>query len=274
MADAEAGRASRAWAGSILAALDMSNAELALHVFLLLAAIIGACKLMGVVARKLGQAQVIAEMVDGLPARALALRLAGARTRRPGCSAPTAMPSVYGLAQIALTLYMFTVGLEFEATLLQRSIRQAAAVSLAGILAPFALGGGAGVLLHSSRRLLQRVDDAPARPALFLGASLSITAFPMLARILQRARPDRARRSARLALAAGAMGDVAAWLIFADRRRQLQGRRHRSRSIAFAGAVGYAARGVRARSGRGLRRLARAGGRSRRGAARRRSAPS
>ena len=43
----------------------MSNAELALHVFLLLAAIIGACKLMGLVARKLGQPQVIAEMVTG-----------------------------------------------------------------------------------------------------------------------------------------------------------------------------------------------------------------
>ena len=43
----------------------MSNAELALHVFLLLAAIIGACKLMGVVARNLGQPQVIAEMITG-----------------------------------------------------------------------------------------------------------------------------------------------------------------------------------------------------------------
>ena len=121
----------------------MSNAELALHVFLLLAAIIAACKLMGVVARKLGQAQVIAEMVTGF---LLGPSLFG--WLAPDASAwlfrPDAMPSVYGLAQIALTLYMFTVGLEFESELLRRSIRQAAAVSLAGILAPFALGGGVG----------------------------------------------------------------------------------------------------------------------------------
>ena len=79
-------------------------------------------------------------------------------------------------------------------------------MSLAGILAPFALGGGVGILLHSSGGFFSESMTA-SQAALFLGASLSITAFPMLARILQRARPDRhgdrhagARRRARWAM--------------------------------------------------------------------------
>ena len=100
-------------------------------------------------ARALGQAQVIAEMVTGF---LLGPSLLG--WLAPDVSAylfrPDAMPIVYGLAQIALTLYMFTVGLEFESGLLKRSLKQAAAVSLTGILAPFALGVGAAIFLHRS----------------------------------------------------------------------------------------------------------------------------
>ena len=123
------------------------------------------------------------------------------------------MPIVYGLAQIALTLYMFTVGLEFESACCGARIRQAAAVSLTGILAPFALGGGAGVLLHSSGGFFSESMTA-SQAALFLGASLSITAFPMLARIIHE-RGLTGTSIGTLALAAGAMDDVAAWLIFA-----------------------------------------------------------
>ena len=56
---------------------------------------------------------------------------------------------------------MFTVGLEFEAALLKRSLRQAAAVSLTGILAPFALGVGAGVLLHQAGGFFSESMSAP-----------------------------------------------------------------------------------------------------------------
>src|SRR5690349_10991161 len=127
----------------------MTNAELALHVFMLLAAIVAACKVMGLIARRLGQAQVIAEMVTGFLLGPSLLGWAA-----PGVSdylfKPQAMPVIYGIAQIALALYMFTVGLEFEPALLKRSIRQAAAVSLTGILAPFALGIGAAIVLHQA----------------------------------------------------------------------------------------------------------------------------
>jgi Kef-type K+ transport system membrane component KefB len=215
----------------------MPNAELALQLFLLLTAIIAACKLVGFVARRMGQAQVIAEMVTGFLLGPSLLGWAA-----PEVSAylfkPQVMPLVYGLAQIALTLYMFTVGLEFESGLLRRSIRQAAAVSLTGILAPFALGIGAAILLHSSRGFFAE-SLSVSQAALFMGASLSITAFPVMARILQE-RGLTGTSIGTMALAAGAMGDVAAWLIFAIVVASFKGDAWIA-VIAFVGAFGFAA---------------------------------
>ena len=215
----------------------MSNAELALHVFLLLAVIIGACKLMGVIARKLGQAQVIAEMVTGF---LLGPSLLG--WLAPEVSSylfrPEAMPVIFGTAQIALTLYMFTVGLEFESELLRRSLKRAAAVSLTGILAPFALGIGAAIFLHAAGGFFAASMSA-GQAALFMGASLSITAFPVMARIIHE-RGLTGTAVGTMALAAGAMDDVAAWLIFAIVVASFKGDSAVA-VIAFAGAFAYVA---------------------------------
>jgi Kef-type K+ transport system membrane component KefB len=215
----------------------MTNAELALHVFLLLAVIIAACKLVGLIARPLGQAQVIAEMVTGF---LLGPSLLG--WLMPDVSAylfrAEAMPVLFGTAQIALTLYMFTVGLEFEAALLRRSLKQAAAVSLTGILAPFALGVGAAMVLHAAGGFFSdRLTVAQA--ALFMGASLSITAFPVMARILHERRLTGTAIGT-MALAAGAMGDVAAWLIFAIVVASFQGDVTVA-AVAFGGTIAYIA---------------------------------
>ena len=215
----------------------MSNAELALHVFLLLAVIIGACKLVGVIARKLGQAQVIAEMVTGF---LLGPSLLG--WLAPDVSSylfrPEAMPVIFGTAQIALTLYMFTVGLEFESELLRRSLKRAAAVSLTGILAPFALGIGAAIFLHAAGGFFAASMSA-GQAALFMGASLSITAFPVMARIIHE-RGLTGTAVGTMALAAGAMDDVAAWLIFAIVVASFKGDSAVA-VIAFAGAFAYVA---------------------------------
>jgi Kef-type K+ transport system membrane component KefB len=215
----------------------MSNAELALHVFLLLAAIIAACKLVGLIARPLGQAQVIAEMVTGF---LLGPSLLG--WLAPDVSAylfrREAMPVVYGVAQIALTLYMFTVGLEFESGLLRRSLKQAAAVSLTGILAPFALGISAAIFLHSAGGFFSEAMTS-TQAALFMGASLSITAFPVMARIIHE-RGLTGTAIGTMALAAGAMDDVAAWLIFAVVVASFKGDATVA-LIAFAGAFAYVA---------------------------------
>jgi Kef-type K+ transport system membrane component KefB len=215
----------------------MSDFEITIHLFLLLGGLIAACKVMGVVARRLGQAQVIAEMVTGFLLGPSLLGWAA-----PAASAwlfrADVMPLVYGLAQIALTLYMFTVGLEFEAALLKRSLRQAAAVSLTGILAPFALGVGAGVLLHQAGGFFSESMSA-AQAGLFLGASLAITAFPVMARIIHE-RGLTGTAIGTMALAAGAMDDVAAWLIFAIVVASFK-QDAMVAIIAFGGALGYAA---------------------------------
>jgi Kef-type K+ transport system membrane component KefB len=219
------------------AARDMTNAELALHVFLLLLAILAACKVVGVIARRLGQAQVIAEMVTGFLLGPSLLGWAA-----PDVSTylfrPQVMPVVYGIAQIALTLYMFTVGLEFESGLLRRSLKQAAAVSLTGILAPFALGIGAAILLHGSGGFFAP-SLTVAQAALFMGASLSITAFPVMARIIHE-RGLTGTAIGTMALAAGAMDDVAAWLIFAVVVASFKGDASVA-VVAFAGAFAYVA---------------------------------
>jgi Kef-type K+ transport system membrane component KefB len=215
----------------------MTNAEIALHVFLVIAVVIGACKLVGLVARRLGQAQVIAEMVTGFLLGPSLLGWVAPDVSRY-LFRPEAMPIVYGLSQIALTLYMFTVGLEFDGALLRRSLKQAAAVSLTGILAPFALGIGAAIFLHDAGGFFGESLTA-SQAALFMGASLSITAFPVMARILHE-RGLTGTAIGTMALAAGAMGDVAAWLIFAVVVASFQGDA-RIAVVAFVGAVAYAA---------------------------------
>ncbi len=155
----------------------------------------------------------------------------------PISSGPRRCPSSTALSQIALTLYMFTVGLEFEGGLLRRSLKQAAAVSLTGILAPFALGIGAAIFLHGSGGFFG-ASLTLSQAALFMGASLSITAFPVMARILHE-RGLTGTGIGTMALAAGAMDDVAAWLIFAVVVASFKGDMSIA-VIAFVGAFAYA----------------------------------
>jgi Kef-type K+ transport system membrane component KefB len=190
----------------------MTNFELSIHFFLQLACIVGACRLIGFLARRLGQAQVVAEMIAGF---LLGPSLFG--WIAPGAHAwlfqTSTMPTIYVLAQIALTLYMFTIGLEFQADLVRRSFKRAASVSLAGIVAPFAVGGGLGMLLLGHGGFFTG-SVTPAQAGLFMGAAMSITAFPMLARIIDE-RGLTGTMLGTMALAAGAIDDVAAWLILA-----------------------------------------------------------
>ena len=111
-------------------------------------------------------------------------------------------------------------------------------MSLAGILAPFALGGGVGILLRSSGGFFSDSMCA-SQAALFLGASLSITAFPVMARIIHE-RGLTGTAIGTMALAAGAMDDVAAWLIFAIVVASFKGDASIA-VIAFVGAAAYAA---------------------------------
>jgi Kef-type K+ transport system membrane component KefB len=190
----------------------MPDGYFSTQTFLQLAVILVACRVVGWFAGFAGQPQVVAEMVAGfLMGPSLLGWIAPSVT---AVLFPTSsMPALYVLSQVGLALYMFCVGLEFRGDQLLVHGKRAWAVSAAGVVLPFALGGLIAVeMVRAGGFFTDKVHMGAA--VLFLGASMSITAFPMLARILYE-RSMVHTPIGTLALAAGAMNDAAAWIILA-----------------------------------------------------------
>jgi Kef-type K+ transport system membrane component KefB len=123
---------------------------------------------------------------------------------------PQVIPLLAAAADLGLAFYMFLVGLELDAGLLRGRLAQAAFVSAASVATPLLLGAALALPLFT----LLGADAGYAPFTLFLGAALSITAFPVLARILVERRMLKHRVGA-MAMAAAALNDVAAWFLLA-----------------------------------------------------------
>jgi Kef-type K+ transport system membrane component KefB len=182
----------------------------ATDLLLALAVIMLAAQLMGAVARRLGQPTVMGEVMAGLM---LGPSLLG--WVAPELQASVFPPGVFGplssVARIGVILYMFFVGLELETSLLRHQGRSTVAISNAGILVPFVLGSGLALLLYPSLGY----PDVPFEVfTLFMGASLSVTAFPVLARILTDRNMHKSKLGV-LALSCAAVDDVTAWCLLA-----------------------------------------------------------
>jgi Kef-type K+ transport system membrane component KefB len=120
---------------------------------------------------------------------------------------------LYAFSQIGLTIYMFLVGLEFDTQLFREQARRAGLISLAGVVVPFVLGAvTAPLLFHQSGLFGAGVTLWMA--TLFFGAALCITAFPILARILQE-REIAGTRLGTLLLAAASIDDAVVWCLLA-----------------------------------------------------------
>lgn len=204
----------------------MSNFELVLKLLLQLAAILCACRIVSFLGRRyLGQTDVVCEMIAGVllgpslfgilapdlqqwlfPKMPLLLEN-GSKIPHPS------MSILFAMSQVGLVIYMFLVGLEFNTDLIKNRLRSASLVSSMGILAPFILGAIAAVFLYPNSGLFAP-GIKPWTAALYLGASMSITAFPMLARMLYE-RGIAQTRMGTLALAAGSMDDAIAWCLLA-----------------------------------------------------------
>ena len=184
--------------------------DLLFHVLLALAVVVVAGRLLALAVGRIGQPPVIGEVLAGI---LLGPSLLGAIA--PGVEdflfPVSARPALGVIAQIGVILYMFVVGLEFD----PRSLRSRAApyivTSQASIAVPFALGWGLAMLIH-------REFSQPGVPflafAMFMGVAMSITAFPVLARILT----DRGLSRTELgtaALTCAAVDDVSAWCLLA-----------------------------------------------------------
>lgn len=197
----------------IFEALDLSNQDLSILFFLQLAVILAACRLVGGLARRVGQPQVVGEMIAGivLGPSLFGLFLPDVHQRLFG---PRESKQVlYCLAQLGLALYMFLVGVEFKVGLLWQRGKTAAAVSLSGMIVPFALGAILAFMLFDRLPLFGERADRP-EAMLFLGAAMCITAFPVLARIIAE-RGIAGTQLGTLTLSAGSFDDAAAWCVLA-----------------------------------------------------------
>ncbi|GLC27628.1 cation:proton antiporter [Roseisolibacter agri] len=180
------------------------------RLLLQLLVVLAAARAFGWLAQRVAQPRVIGEMVAGLVLGpsvfgALAPALA-ARVFPPDALAPLA-----AVAQLGVLLFLLVVGLRLDLGALRLRAGAAVAMSHASIAVPFALGAALAPLLP---RELAGPHVSPLAFALFLGAAMSVTAFPVLARILEERRLTGTRLGT-LALAAAAVDDVSAWTILA-----------------------------------------------------------
>ena len=179
-------------------------------VLLALTVITITARVMGWVFARVRQPAVIGEVVGGiLLGPSLLGRIA------PDTAAlvlpPDAASILSVIAQLGVILYMFLVGLELDLAVLKTRARTTVAISNAAIIVPFALGVMLAWTIYSAY--------APAGVAflpfaLFLGVSMSITAFPVLARILSDHRLQRTPMGV-MALTCAAIGDATAWCLLA-----------------------------------------------------------
>lgn len=191
----------------------MTAAQASVLFFLQMAAILATCRIVGWFAQRfMGQPQVVGEMIAGI---VLGPSLLGMLL--PGIEAslfPAESRKVlYVGAQLGVGLYMFIVGLTFDRAEFRLHARSSAAVSIGGMVAPFAVAALMIPWLMTQPGLFSP-DVSAGQAALFLGSAIAITAFPMLARIIHE-RGISGTRLGLLSLSAGAIGDAGAWAVIA-----------------------------------------------------------
>ncbi|HEV2304910.1 MAG TPA: cation:proton antiporter [Candidatus Acidoferrales bacterium] len=180
------------------------------HVLLALVVIILSARGLGAIFRRISQPPVVGEMIAGilLGPSLLGHVLPGAF----GYLFPNSVaPYLSVLANIGVILYMFLVGVELNTTLLRDRTDASVATSHASIIVPFLLGSALALWLYP---LFSKNDVRFVVFALFMGISMSVTAFPVLARIVTD-RSMQADQLGNIALACAAVDDVTAWCLFA-----------------------------------------------------------
>lgn len=180
------------------------------HLFLQMLVVIGVSRAIGWLFSRVGQPTVVGEMAAGI---VLGPSLFGLVA--PGLFAfvfpASSLDTLRVLSQVGVCLFMFSVGMELNTTHIRGKAQSAVAVSHASIVIPYLLGV---ILAYSLFDTLAGPGTTFTAFALFMGISMSITAFPVLARILQERGLSRTSLGT-TAIACAAVDDVTAWTILA-----------------------------------------------------------
>ncbi|MFN3946151.1 MAG: cation:proton antiporter [Allosphingosinicella sp.] len=191
----------------------MTPAELSIVFFLQMFVIIGVCRLVGWAARRwLGQPQVVGEMIAGVILGPSLLGLFLPEVQQ-ALFPPDSRPILFVGAQLGVGLYMFLVGLGFQSSHFRANRKSAAAVSISGMAAPFLVAVLITPWLLATPGLFTE-NVTLFQATLFMGAAISITAFPMLARIIHERGLSNSPLGT-LSLSAGAIDDAGAWTVLA-----------------------------------------------------------
>jgi Kef-type K+ transport system membrane component KefB len=189
------------------ATATVPRADVLLHVLVALTAVLVTGLILAKLFAYLGQPPVIGEVVAGI---VLGPSLLGSEVS--ALILPAAVAPFLGvIAQLGVLLYMFIVGLELHVDLLKHRAHATVATSHASILVPVVLGALLALYLYPR---LSSSDVPFTSFALFMGVAMSITAFPVLARILTDRRMTRTELGV-IALSCAATDDVTAWCLLA-----------------------------------------------------------
>ena len=187
----------------------MTAAQINIRILLALAVVIAGSRLVGWAISKIGQPRVHGEILAGILLGPSLLGLLWPRAL--GFLFPAEIiGALKVLAQVGLVLFMFMIGLELDLRRVRGQGHKAVVISQASILAPVLLGAALAVWLYG------RFGGGVGRLgfALFFGAAMAITAFPVLARVLQETGLSRSRIGP-LTITCAAVNDVMAWCILA-----------------------------------------------------------
>ena len=191
----------------------MQLTEIIPFVLLDMAVVIAAARLMGKLFARFRQPAVVGEILAGVMLGPTLLGLL------PGdldlvLFPPDVRPYLTVIAQLGLVLFMFIVGLEVDLTLSRGRRSTASAISLASVVLPFGLALLLAPTLHERHGVVDGRPVSFLAFALFLGVAMSVTAFPVLARILTERAMHRTPTGV-LALACAAIDDVVGWSLLA-----------------------------------------------------------
>jgi len=172
--------------------------------------ILATCHIVGWVFKRIGQPTVIGEIVAGIILGPSVLGLLFPHVS--GFLFPVdSLSNMNILSQFGLILFMYTIGMELDVGLVRKRLQDTILISHTSTVVPFLLGMWVAYFIYDR----YAYADTPFLSfALFIGISLSITAFPVLARIIQERGMTRSHLGS-MSLASAANGDVTAWCLLA-----------------------------------------------------------